>query len=320
MIITRTPLRISFLGGNTDFREYFLPYDGFCISTTINKYIYCIIKKRFDDKIIVNYSKKETVNEVEEIQHDLVRECLKLLEIRRGIEISFLADIPTEGTGLGSSSAVTVGLLNGLHHYKGEVVNNRELAKEACFIEIDVLGKHIGVQDQYACAIGGLCRYRFSSWGIDSTDLLPDDPSIVEDFNNSLMLFYTGVTRKSDDILSTLSMDLETLHATKALALNGIDALQLGHLSQFGSLLDEYWQLKKQLSDKISSPEIDAMYDTAKEAGAIGGKIIGAGGGGFLLVMYPANKRAKIRSAMSKYQELPFRFEDTGTTVIFNGD
>jgi len=320
MIITRTPLRVSFLGGNTDFREYFKKYGGLCLSTTIDKYIYCIVKKRFDDLIIVNYSVKEIVKKVVDIKHDLVRESLKMLGIKKGIEISFLADIPSAGIGLGSSSAVTVGLLNALHHYKGDVVSNRRLAVEAVIIEIDILEKPIGEQDQYAIALGGIRIIHFPEVGEIIGHKIKMKESIKEDFNNSLMLFYTNTTRESKDILSSLNIKKSTkiLDFNKELANRGIEALIKGDLGAFGRLLDNYWKAKKKLSKKISNEQIDKMYNDTIKAGAIGGKVIGAGGGGFLLTMFPANKRAVIRNKLRDYKELPFRFEEGGSQVIFN--
>ena len=321
MIITKTPLRISFLGGNTDFREYFLNYGGLVLTTTIDKYIYCIVKERFDDLIIVNYSIKETVEEVDELQHELVREVLKMLGITKSIEISFLADIPTQGTGLGSSSAVTIGVLNALHTYLGESVSSKQLAGEAVQIELNILGKHIGIQDQHAISMGGLRAIEFTPGGEVHGQKIVIPESVMEDFNNSLMLFYTGVTRKSEDVLSSINIsgNIPLLHQSKVSANDGVKALLKEDLKGFGKLLDTYWDLKKQLSEKISSPEIDKMYSKAKKGGAIGGKILGAGGGGFLLVMFPANKRASVRKALSEYKELPFRFSKQGSRIIFNG-
>jgi len=316
MIISQTPLRLSLLGGNTDFKEYYLRYGGFVVTSTIDKYVYCIVKKRFDDLIYVNWSIKEKVEKVDDIKHDLVREALKLLSIKSGIEITFLADIPTRGTGLGSSSSVTVGLLNCLHNYLGHSVGPFQLAEEAVKIEVDILGKPIGVQDQYAVALGGIRAIQFSK-RIDSHKINIFDK---EDFNNSLMLLYTDIERKSDDILSELDIkkNMETLNNNKLLAIEGSLFLSNGHFKQFGGLLDEYWQHKKKLSNKITNSKIDKMYSKAKKAGAIGGKVIGAGGGGFLLVMFPANKRAKVREALKDYKELPFRFTDHGSRIIFN--
>jgi D-glycero-alpha-D-manno-heptose-7-phosphate kinase len=320
MIITQTPLRVSFLGGITDFREYYLKHGGVVLTTTIDKYIYCIVKKRFDDLIIVNYSIKESVKNINDIEHELVREALRLLKIESGIEISFLADIPSQGTGLGSSSTVTVGVLNALHTYLGENVSSEQLAEEAVKVEVDILKKPIGVQDQWGTALGGLRELRFNKDGsIDSQKIkIPD--SVKEDFNNSLMLFYTGITRKSSDILASLDIGAYTpvIHQIKALAEEGIVALNNGSLKKVAISMDNYWEIKKQTSNKITDSEIDRMYELAKEGGAIGGKIIGAGGGGFLLVMFPANKRAAIVKKLKDYKELPFRFEYGGSKVIFN--
>ena len=320
MILSQTPLRLSLLGGNTDFRDYFLNFGGLVLTTTIDKYIYCIVKERFDEKIIVNYSIKETVDNVDDLKHDLVREALKMLRIDKGIEISFMADIPSEGTGLGSSSAVTIGVLNALHSFKGEGVSNRQLAEEAIKIELDILGKPIGIQDQHAIATGGLRAIQFHPSGDVSCLKVEMNESIKEDLNNSLMLFYTGITRSADKILSKFNIkkNIPLLDQNKILASDGTKALLKGDLKRFGDILDLYWAVKKQLSDDITNPEIDEMYSKAKKAGVIGGKIIGAGGGGFLLVMFPANKRAKVRKALEKYKELPFRFSDYGSKIIHN--
>ena len=320
MIITQTPLRISFLGGNTDFPDYFLNYGGLVFTTTIDKYIYCIVKERFDDLIIVNYTIKETVENVNDLKHDLVREALKLLKITKGIEISFLSDIPTKGSGLGSSSAVTIGVLNALPTFSGETVGSQQLAEEAIEIELHILKRPIGVQDQHVIAMGGLRAIEFAQSGQVTGQKIIIPESVKEDFNNSLMLLYTGITRKAEDVL--FSFDTEgnkpLLDQNKVFAKDGVIALLQGDLKKFGELLHTYWEVKKQLSDKVSNPKIDSMYKLAINAGAFGGKIIGAGGGGFLLVMFPANKRAKVREALKDYKELPFRFSNHGSRVIFN--
>src|SRR3990167_4494817 len=320
MIVTRTSLRLSLLGGNTDFREYFLNYGGLVLTTTIDKYIYCIVVKRFDDLIVVNYSDKEIVEKVDDLKHELVREALKLLGITKGLEITFLADIPTQGTGLGSSSAATIGVLNALHTYLGENVSSKQLAEEAIKIELDILGKPIGILDQHIIAVGGLRAIEFAQSGEVFCQKVEMDESIREDFNNSLMLFYTGITRKADDVLSSFSVsdNKPLLDQNKLFAHDGVIALLKGDLTKFGRILDTYWKMKKQLVVKVSNPELDLMYEKAKKAGAIGGKIIGAGGGGFLLIVFPANKRTVIREALKDYKELPFRFSESGSKVIFN--
>lgn len=318
MIVTQTPLRISLLGGNTDFREYYGTYGGLVLTSTIDKYIYCIVKERFDDLIYINYSVKEIVKSVKEIKHDLVREAMKLVGIEKSIEITFLADIPTEGSGLGSSSAVTVGVLNALHAFKNEYVSSEQLAEEAIKIELDILKKPIGVQDQWAVALGGIRWIEFGTF--TDRPVLELKSSVREDFNNSLMLLYTGITRKTSDILTTFDVkkNVELLSEAKRLAINGIGYLERGELGQLGESLHEYWMIKKGLNPLTSNSAIDEMYEKALNSGAIGGKVIGAGGGGFLLIMFPANKRAKVREALKEYKELPFRFSDTGSRIIFN--
>lgn len=316
MIITQTPLRISFLGGNTDYPKYFKKYGGAVLTTTIDKYVYCIVNKRFDDEIWVNYSIKERVTNVNDLKHELVREALKIVGITKGIEITFLSDIPSEGSGLGSSSAVTVGVLNALYHYIGTPVTSAELASKACTIEIDILKKPIGVQDQIITAYGGL-RYIRLGMGTEVLRLnIPD--SVVDDFNNSLMLFYTDTQRKSKRILKGVKLNTKILDRNKTLANLGSIALKEGKVSFIGEYMHEYWLLKKKLNKKVSSKQIDGMYRKARRAGATGGKILGAGGGGFLLLSVPESKRQSVRTALKDYRELRFRFDQYGSRIIFN--
>ena len=308
MIITQTPLRISFLGGNTDFPAYYKKYGGAVLTTAIDKYVYCIVKERFDDEIRVTWSIKEIVTDVNKIKHELVREAMKLMGITKGIEIIFLSDIPSEGSGLGSSSSVTVGVLNALHQYKGEQVTARQLAEEACHIEIDILKKPIGVQDQYIAAFGGLNLIEFGKKIV----VKPRSSRHIEDY---LMLFYTGKTRQSQKILSVMKLNKKILDRNKELAQMG--ALDLLDYELFGEELDEYWELKKKLNGEVTNGVIDIMYAKAKEAGAIGGKIAGAGGGGFLLLVVPQEKKKMVRNVL-KLRELPFGLAKDGSKVIFN--
>ena len=308
MIITQTPLRISLLGGNTDFREYFEKYGGAVLTTTIDKYVYCIVKKRFDNQIWINYSIKEIVNNVKDIKHDLVKEAMKLVGVQSGIEITFLSDVPSEGSGLGSSSAVTIGILNALHHYKNENVTARQLAEEACKIEIDILKKPIGVQDQYAVAFGGFNLIEFG----EKITLNPINPFFLQDY---LMLLYTGITRKADDILSKMKLNKKILDATKKLAYAGYDPNI--NYEDFGKLLNDYWNLKIKLNNHVTNNTIDKMYVRALEAGALGGKIVGAGGGGFLLLVVPLNKRNAVSNELG-LKELSFNFSNFGSKVIFD--
>jgi D-glycero-alpha-D-manno-heptose-7-phosphate kinase len=320
VIVTQTPLRLSLLGGNTDFPEYYRKYGGLVLTTAIDKYIYCIVNSRFDEKIYVNYSIKEIVDKVDDLKHELVREALKLLGITKGIEITFLSDVPSAGTGLGSSSSVTVGVLNALHNYLGDVVNASQLAEEAIKIEVEILKKPIGIQDQCIAAFGGLRHFDFNKDGSIGVERIDISESIREDFDNSLMLFYTGITRPSSSVLSSFNIgkNIGLLEVNKKLATDGIEALRMGNLRRFGILLSIYWEAKKKLNGKVSNDIIDSMYEKAIKAGAKGGKIIGAGGGGFLLLMVPDSKRTAVRRCLRRFRELPFRLERDGSKVIFN--
>lgn len=310
MIISKTPTRLGLLGGNTDFPAYFKKYGGAVLTTTINKYLYCIITKRFDDMIYINYSIKEKVNNIKDIKHNLTREAMKLTKVTKGIEITFLSDIPSEGSGLGSSSAVVVGVLNALHNYRGEAVTAQQLAEEACHIEIDILKKPIGVQDQYAVAFGGCNLIEFGK----KIAVQPVNPFNIEDY---LMLFYTGKTRKADKILSQMKLNKKILDRNKMLAYLGVTNLE--DPVNFGELLNEYWNLKKELNPLVSDDLIDKAYEKALYNGALGGKIVGAGGGGFLLLIVPVEYRQIIREQMGM-KELPIRLSKYGSRIIFQNE
>lgn len=307
MIITQTPLRISFLGGNTDFPQYYKRYGGAVLTATIDKYIYCIVKKRFDDEIWINYSIKEKVKKVQYIKHNLVREALKLIGIEKGIEITFLSDISSEGSGLGSSSAVTIGLLHALHTYKGESVTNRQLAEEACKIEIDILHHPIGVQDQYAIAFGGFNLIEFNN----IIKVTPVDPKRIDD---SLMLLYTGITRDANKVLSKMTLNKQLLDEIKDQVYHKLDKITDPLI--LGQMMDRYWQLKKKLNPYVSNKKIDKMYSDTLMNGSQGGKIVGAGAGGFLLCAVHSQDKDRIRQL--GYRELPFKFSKFGSQVIFN--
>lgn len=322
MIITQTPLRISFAGGGTDFPDFFKKHAGQVVSTAIDKYIFVVIKERFDDRIYVNWSIKEIVDSVGELKHELVREAMKKVGVKKGVEISFFADIPSEGAGLGSSSSVTVGTLNALYHYIGYTPPAEQLAREACKIEIDILRKPIGKQDQYIAAYGGLRFFKFNKNGRVTVEQINLPNSILEDLDNQLMLFFTGRTRKSENILSEQKENIKSkeqqLLKLSKLALNLRDTLKLSKVEKIGGILHTGWLIKKQLASGISDSEIDRLYEKALAAGAVGGKITGAGGGGFLLLVVPGEKRNKVRKALSGLREMPFRFERDGSKVIFN--
>lgn len=322
MIITQTPLRISFAGGGTDFADYYKIDGGCVLSSAIDKYIYVIIKERFDAKIRVGYSTTEMVDSVDQIEHELVRECLRMTGITKGVEISTMADIPSEGSGLGSSSSVTVGLLNAMFAYQGEPKPPEVLADLACKVEIDVLGKPIGKQDQYAAAMGNLRLIEFLPSGEVKADIVSLDQTKKRRLSESLMLFFTGITRKSDTILAKQKQNITDRMTTlddmrrQAYDLHGV--LLDGHIDKMGEIMHQGWLYKKQLADKISSGDIDIMYENALKASAIGGKIAGAGGGGFMLLYCPPEHQRKVRSALSELRELPFNLERDGTKVIFN--
>ena len=308
MIITSTPLRLSLLGGNTDFPAYFKKYGGAVLTTTIDKYIYCIVNKRFDDQIWVNYSEKEIVEYVDDIKHDIVREALNLVGIEKGVEITFLSDVPSEGSGLGSSSAVTVGLLNALHNFKGESVTNKQLAEEACKIEIDILKKPIGVQDQYAVAYGGFNLFKFGKE-------VEIKPLVSRYLPEKLLLLYTGKNRDANKILSKMRLKKKILDKNKRLAILG--AMMVDHDEAIGVFMHEYWELKRKLNKHVTNGVLDRLYEEARDAGATGGKIVGAGGGGFFLFHVPIEKRGIVKRAL-QLKELPFRFTKYGSRVIFN--
>lgn len=322
MIISKTPLRISFAGGGTDFKGFYSEEPGAVLSTTINKYIYITVNKKFDNHIRVSYSKTELVESVDEIQHDLIRESMKMTGVTSGIEITSIADIPSKGTGLGSSSSFTVGLLNALYAYKGEFASAKRLAEEACRIEIDIIGEPIGKQDQFIAAYGGFNFIEFHNNEDVYVDPIIFKKDIKKKLNEHLLLFYTGITRKANSILTEQSNKVTinriVLSAMYKQAVNLREILIKGDkLHEVGELLHEAWELKKKMASKISNPEIDELYESARKAGAIGGKILGAGGGGFLLLYCPVSRKEHVRKALSKLHETAFEFEPQGSKIIY---
>ena len=323
MIISRTPLRISFFGGGTDLSEFYKLEGGAVLSTAIDKYIFATVNKKFDDHIRVSYSKTEIVEHVDQIRHDLVREAMKLTGVDGGIEITTIADIPSQGTGLGSSSTFTVGILNALYAYKGQHVSGEVLSQQACKIEIDIVGEPIGKQDQYIAAYGGLQLIQFNPDGSVFVDPIICDRKFKAALQDNLMLFYTGITRKASSILKEQKMNsaankVAELKALKELAFRAKKIMEVNRLlDEFGRLLDKNWEIKKSLAGGISKPEIDEFYQQAKAAGALGGKIAGAGGGGFLLLYVPKEKQANVRKALSGLQETVFSFEPQGSKIIY---
>jgi D-glycero-alpha-D-manno-heptose-7-phosphate kinase len=321
LIIVQTPYRVSFFGGGTDFPSYFTHEGGCVLSTAINKYIFVSIKQRFDELLRIGYTRTEMVDRLDRVEHELIREALRKTRIMKGIEITTTGDLPA-GAGLGSSSTVTVGSLHAMYIYLNEMVPAERLAQEACEIEIDILGKPIGVQDQYIAAYGGFRFLEFTPGGRVNQERIDLSEPLKRRLNESMLLFFTGKTRKADNILfeqkNNIQERLETLRAMKRLAYTARDELKTGNIDALGHLLHESWELKKQLASQISNHEIDEWYAAARNAGALGGKITGAGGGGFLLLYCPYDKRDAIRQTLSHLRELPFRLEPDGTKVIFN--
>jgi D-glycero-alpha-D-manno-heptose-7-phosphate kinase len=322
VIVTQTPLRISFAGGGTDLAAYYEGREGYVVSAAIDKYAYVVVKERFDDEIYLNYMRKEIRSDVASIEHGLIREAMRMTGVESGIEVTLLSDIPSEGSGLGSSSSFTVGLLNAFYAYRGEQVTAERLASEACQIEIERLGKPIGKQDQYIAAYGGLRGFRFrGDGGVDVKALcLPGDK--LRELSGRLHLFFTGVTRQADAILSEqkgATRDrLRELDAIKQLALELEPALEARDFDRLGRVLHENWELKRRLASGISNPAIEEMYARARASGALGGKICGAGGGGFLLVYCAPDRQERLAKGMHDYRILPFQLERDGSKVIFN--
>ena len=322
MIITETPLRISFAGGGTDLSAYYAEREGYVVSSAIDKFAYVIVKERFDDQIYLNYMKKEIRASVAEVEHELIREAMRITGVEGGVEVTLLSDIPSEGAGLGSSSSFAVGLLNAFHVYRGEQATAEQLAREACEIEIERLGKPIGKQDQYIAAYGGMRSFRFLRDERVEVKPLAISPKQRRDLDSRLHLFYTGRTRKADVILSeqkarTADRTRE-LDGIKELALELEPALERGEYDRLGELLHVNWELKRKLASGISDAPIDAMYASARAHGALGGKICGAGGGGFLLVYCPVERQERLEKGMADYRAMPFRLEASGSKVIFN--
>jgi len=322
VIISRTPLRISFVGGGTDIPAFYRDHEGAVVSTAIDKSIYLFVNPKFDRRIRVSYSITEVVDSVDELRHELVRESLKAVGISAGIEIASISDVPAHGTGLGSSSAYTVGLLNALWTYRGQTVAAEHLAREACEIEIERCGKPIGKQDQYIAAFGGMRFIRFQSDGRVVVDAVRIAPEAKERLEKSLLLLYTGIARESDAVLKEQAANTcrgnansRALVQMARLAHDLRAALEAGQPEAMGELLHAGWQLKRQLANGITSPQIDAWYDTARDHGALGGKILGAGGGGFLLLYAPPERHERILQALPDLRRVPFAFSPEGSWI-----
>jgi len=324
MIITRTPFRISFAGGGTDLREFYSKEPGRVISTSINKYIYVVIKRQIgivEHKYRINWSKVEFKDHIEDIEHPIVREALKMFEIDFPIEITTFTDIPGQ-TGLGSSSAFSVGLVHALHALKGEMVTKHVLATEAAYIEVDLLGRAMGKQDHYASAYGNLNIFTFNSDETVVVDPVLYRPETKKSIEKCLMLFYLKTKRDASEILTIQQQETQNKRNNLRELKNLVDPLceifSSGmDLSQFGSILDQGWKIKRDLTDQISSVEIDEYYQKAKDSGAIGGKLLGAGGGGFLLLYIEKKNIKMVVNALSDLYCIPVGFDTGGTRITY---
>ncbi|HSJ59154.1 MAG TPA: galactokinase [Anaerolineae bacterium] len=328
MILSRAPFRISLGGGGTDLPSYYMQHGGFILSAAINKYIYIYANRPAADSLIrVKYSRVEQVAAPDEIQHDLVRPALKLLGLGGSLEIVSMADVPS-GTGLGSSSTYLVSLLTALYELKREKVPTQALAEQACHIEMDLAGHPVGKQDHYLAAFGGITCLEIGTDGKVRVSPLDVAIDTVEEFRNAVLLFYTGVTRSADSILEAQKRDtqrgdaavVDSLHRTKELGYRVKEALEEGDIERFGRLLDEHWQNKKRRSGMINNAQIDGWYELARENGALGGKIMGAGGGGFFMFCCPNGRKARLRGALTAagLREMPYDFDFDGAKVVVN--
>lgn len=322
MIVTQTPLRIGLAGGGTDLPTYYRHSGGFVVNCAIDKYIYVIVKQRFGREICLNYTKKETVTRVQDIEHELIREAMLLTDVTDSVEITTLADIPSEGSGLGSSSTVTVGLLNALHTYQGRQVPAEELARQACEIEIERCGKPIGKQDQYIAALGGIQALRFHPDGDVTASEIPLVSELHRDLQQQLMLYYTGITRSANTILNEQSGRMETirphLDQLRELAEFTFQRLAFGGVDSVGPVVRDSWDAKRQLGGTVTNESINYAINAALAVGASGAKVCGAGGGGFLLVICKPKYQENVREELRYLRELPVRIPRHGTRVILN--
>lgn len=324
MIISRTPLRVSFVGGGSDLPAFYRHEPGAVVSMAINKYIYINVNTKFDHQIRASYSITEIVESVDELKHQLIREALKLVGCDRGIEITSISDIPSQGTGLGSSSTYTVGLLNALYAYTGQLAGAERLGREASWIEIDQCGAPIGKQDQYIAAYGGLQFIQFNPDDTVFVDPVICKPETRQLLERRLLLLYTGTTRQTGDVLREQRANTERddvrrrdLAQMVAMAHDLRAALAADDLSALGEVLHEGWLRKRKLASGISSQCIDEWYERGRAAGALGGKILGAGGGGFLLLYAPEERHEAIRAALPELRQVPFAFEPQGSKIIY---
>jgi len=327
MIISKTPVRVSFFGGGTDYPDYFKVHGGAVLSTSIDKYIYIAVRRMtgiFDVKYRIVYSKLELCNDVEEIQHPVVRECIKHMKIEGGLEINIISDLPAR-TGIGSSSSFTVGLLHALHALLGNAVSKDQLAREAIYVEQTLLNERVGVQDQLAAAHGGLNYIRFEKNGDLNVSPIEIPVERLNQLQNNLIMFYTGVSRFAHQVLEEQIKNIKenkitsNMQQIRLMVDEGFNILKDDdNLDRFGELMHQAWMAKRGLSSAISNDFLDDIYNRAKKAGAVGGKLLGAGGGGFFVFYVPDTMKSKVSEALHDLHEIPFRFEDEGTSLIYS--
>lgn len=324
MIISKTPMRMSFVGGGSDLSSFYRQHGGAVVSTAIDKYMYITVNHKFDSGIRASYSMTEEVEAAHQIKHPLIRAGLGLVGIEGGIELASMADIPSRGTGLGSSSSFTVGLLHALYGFKNQYVSKEQLASESCHIEIEICGDPIGKQDQYAAAYGGLNYIRFHPDESVSVDPIICDSETLQRLQDHILVFYTGRSREASELLAEQTKKTasetrvqQTLIKMVALAADLKRELERNNLDAFGEILHENWALKKTLVDGISDGEIDDWYETGRRSGALGGKLLGAGRGGFMMFFAPPERHAAIVHALPGLREVRFRFDTNGSQIIF---
>ena len=329
MIISRSPVRITLGGGGTDLPSYYTKYGGALIAAAIDKYTLVTAHTRFDDDIKLNYSKTETVKKIDDIKHNIFRESLRLLNIEKGIELTSLSDMPSS-SGLGTSGSFTIALLNALHTYKKEFVSQKKLAEQACQIEMDILKEPIGKQDQYIAAFGGISYFEFDKKGNVKVESLKISEEALDELHSNIILFYTGIQRSASKILKDQDeksrrdedATIKSLHEIKKIGQNTKQAFEKGDIDKLGIYLDEHWNIKKRLSKNVSNPIIDQCYNHAKKNGALGGKIMGAGGGGFFMFYHngSVSEKTNFIKEMNKkgLKKMRYNFDFEGSKIILN--
>lgn len=324
MIISKTPLRMSFVGGGSDLPAFYRKYGGAVVSTAINKFVYVTVNQKFDDRIRLSYSKTEDAKSADKVKHPLVREAMQMLGIRGGIEITSIADIPAKGTGLGSSSSFTVGLLHALHAFANRYASAEKLAQESCCIEIERCGEPIGKQDQYAAAFGGFNLIQFNADDSVSVEPIICKRETVQRLQDNILVFYTGITRSASALLKNQSAAMTSDKAKQKAMKKMVELahvlkaeLQKNNLAAFGEIIHENWELKRTMASGVTNPAIDDWYARARKAGAVGGKLLGAGSGGFLMFYAPQERHDDITKALKELRRTDFGFEPQGSKIIF---